>query len=136
MRTLAGGETCGSLDGASAVHSELSSNTSLITLRPAGIALTPEGLLLLDAGVEGKQLKRNVAFVDLREKLRMADAGDVPFGLERVNLDGTPLPNGAGLPAGGAPVPAAAPEAEAAPDTVSVTPAPAGGPAPAPAGAP
>ena len=50
MRTLAGGASCGSLDGASAVHSELTSNTSLITLGPAGIALTPEGLLLLDGG--------------------------------------------------------------------------------------
>lgn len=75
-------------------------------------------------GVEGKQLKRNVAFVDLREKLRMADAGDIPFGLERVNLDGTPLPNGAGLPAGGAPAPTASPEA-AAPGAVSISPAPA-----------
>lgn len=35
-------------------------------------------------GVEGKQLNRNVGLVDLREKLRMVDQGDLPLGLERV----------------------------------------------------
>lgn len=34
-------------------------------------------------GIENKQLHRNVAFTDLREKLRMADKGQVPYGLER-----------------------------------------------------
>ncbi len=34
-------------------------------------------------GIENKQLHRNVAFTDLREKLRMADKGEVPYGLER-----------------------------------------------------
>jgi hypothetical protein len=33
-------------------------------------------------GIENKQLHRNVAFTDLREKLRMADKGQVPYGME------------------------------------------------------
>lgn len=35
-------------------------------------------------GVEGKQLNRNVALVDLREKLRMVDKGELPLGLEAI----------------------------------------------------
>lgn len=56
-------------------------------------------------GVEGKQLKRNVAFVDLREKLRMFEVGDVPFGMERVGAAGAAgaPPPAAAVPSGGSP---------------------------------
>ena len=36
-------------------------------------------------GVEGKQLHANVGYLDIRERLRMLDAGQVPYGLERVD---------------------------------------------------
>lgn len=38
-------------------------------------------------GVEGKQLHANVAYVDLREKLRMLAAGQAPYGVERVDWE-------------------------------------------------
>jgi hypothetical protein len=67
-------------------------------------------------GVEGKQLKRNVAFTDLREKLRMFESGDVPFGMERVS------PPGAAAPAPAAPAdPPAAPPAAAPADPPAAT---------------
>lgn len=39
-------------------------------------------------GIEGKQLHRNVALVDIAERLRMAGKGELPMGLERVGAEG------------------------------------------------
>ncbi len=55
-------------------------------------------------GVEGKQLNSNVGLVDLREKLRMVDQGDMPLGLEPVAASAAP--SGA-APSGAAPTDAA-----------------------------
>jgi len=43
-------------------------------------------------GVEGKQLHANVTYFDLRERLRMLDAGQVPYGTERLDWEtGSPV---------------------------------------------
>ena len=36
-------------------------------------------------GVEGKQLHANVGYLNIRERLRMLDSGEVPYGMERVD---------------------------------------------------
>ena len=41
-------------------------------------------------GIEGKQLNRNVAFTDLRERLRMILAGQIPLGVELVKAPTPP----------------------------------------------
>ena len=42
-------------------------------------------------GIEGKQLHRNVAVVDIAERLRMIDKGETPLGVERLTLAGLPV---------------------------------------------
>ncbi len=42
-------------------------------------------------GIEGKQLHRNVAVVDIAERLRMIDKGETPMGVERLTLAGLPI---------------------------------------------
>jgi hypothetical protein len=48
----------------------------------AWLAPQPYWCSMIIWGIENKQLHRNVAFTDLREKLRMADKGQVPYGME------------------------------------------------------
>ncbi len=61
-------------------------------------------------GVEGKQLNSNVAIVDLREKLRMIDEGDLPFGMELVSTNSPP-------PVSGDPIAAPSPSPTPEPST-------------------
>mgnify|MGYP000751580301 CR=1 FL=1 len=50
-------------------------------------------------GVEGKQLHANVAYTDLRERLRMLDAGQEPYGTERLDWEtGAPVSTATGSP--------------------------------------
>ena len=51
-------------------------------------------------GVEGKQLHANVAYFDLRERLRMLEAGQAPYGTERLDWEsGLPVSSETGSPA-------------------------------------
>ena len=36
-------------------------------------------------GAEGKQLHANVGYLNIRERLRMLDAGETPYGMERLD---------------------------------------------------
>jgi hypothetical protein len=70
------------------------------------------------SGIEGKLLNRNVALVDLREKLRMLENGQTPLGVEVLDAGTvvmapvtmpTPPEAGTGTPPSDAPAPAADP---------------------------
>ncbi|MCK6506190.1 hypothetical protein L6R53_22905 [Myxococcota bacterium] len=69
-------------------------------------------------GIEGKQLNRNVALVDLREKLRMLENGQTPLGVEVLDAGTVVMAPVSPPTAPDAPTDpaAAAPTTEAAPD--------------------
>jgi hypothetical protein len=67
-------------------------------------------------GVEGKQLHSNVGYLDLRERLRMLDSDQEPYGMKRVDWE---TGKSVSSVTGSAPAvsPATGEEAEATPKT-------------------
>ncbi len=51
----------------------------------------PSHLAFMMWGIEGKQLNQNIAFTDMRERLRMIDAGQIPLGITPVKAPTDPL---------------------------------------------